>query len=151
MLRRLVEDREAPARLRAAQLADHLVNSSPTLRALARTARQMVLDNAPAASESIRFGCLCYFHPGAAFGAIGGNVCMIEMRGDAIALSFIHGAALPDPEGLLQGRARSKRFVAITGRTDVHNPAVAALVRAAYRPQPAVPSGKKQGKKRGRG
>ena len=97
-----------------------------------RMLRRMVLRTAPEAAESIRFGCLCYFHAGAPYSAIGGNICMIEQRRDgAVALAFIHGAMLPDPDGLLRGRGKAKRFVMIDSLDAADDPRIIALVRAA--------------------
>ena len=118
-------------RLSAAQLADHLALVPPGIRKLVRGLRRIVLGLVPDAAEAIRFGCLCYYHPDAPFGAIGGNICLIEIRRGVPALSFIHGASLADPEGLLHGRGKAKRYLPIARQADVLNPDVAALVRDA--------------------
>jgi hypothetical protein len=101
------------------------------LRDLVVALREMVRDAAPAAVEDIKFHTLCYFKPGCAFGAIGGNVCMIECKRGRVALSFIHGAQLPDPQRLLKGRAQAKRFVELRSLIDVPRAALVDLVRAA--------------------
>ena len=44
------------------------------------------------------------------------------------ALYFIHGASLPDPEGVLTGEGRKGRFVRLAGPATLEEPAVAALL-----------------------
>lgn len=93
--------------------------------------RQFVLKNAPGVIEAIKFNCLCYFKPDQPFGSIGGNVCMISAADDGVRLSFIHGAALPDPGGFLKGTAKSKRYLAIHASADLCRPGIKELLIAA--------------------
>ena len=120
-----------PARLTAAQFADHLALKPPAVRQLLRKVRYVVLKTVPRAAESVKFGCLCYYYPDLPFGAIGGNICLIEVRRGAVALSFIHGARLPDPHRLLKGRGKAKRFISIAHLHLVANPHLIELIRAA--------------------
>lgn len=126
-------------RLSGATLREHLQFESPGVARLVRALRRVVLREAPGAAEGVRFGVLCYYHADAWFGAIGGNICMIEVR-DAgspersrreVRLSFIHGAALPDPAGLLRGRGRSKRHVPVPDEGAAALSALATLIRRA--------------------
>jgi hypothetical protein len=93
----------------------------------------MVFRVAPGASEAVRFNCICYFEAGKHFGAIGGNICMIEAKGDGVRLSFIHGAVLKDPMGLLRGAGKHKRYVEVTSAAVARSEAIALLVRGAAR------------------
>ena len=104
-----------PARLSAARIRDLLALQSPGARRTFRELRRLILTVAPGADETIAFGCPCYSRPGRFFGVIGGNICLIELprRRPLIALSFLHGASLPDPRGLLRGSAKSKRYILI--------------------------------------
>ena len=47
-------------------------------------------------------------------------------------LGFFHGSALPDPAGLLQGTGRRMRHVKLHWGRPVDEPALSALVTAAY-------------------
>ena len=47
-------------------------------------------------------------------------------------VGFFHGASLPDPAGLLQGRGRSMRHVKLRPRVEVNESALEALITAAY-------------------
>jgi hypothetical protein len=101
--------------------------------------RDFVLKNAPEVEEAIKFHSLCYYKPDQPYGAIGGSVCMITPREECVLLSFIHGAALPDPEGLLQGHAKAKRYIAIHRRTELSRPAIRRFLRAAVEYTPDKP------------
>ena len=89
-------------RLHPSQIAGLTASWSEDVRGLARAARTLVLEIAPALSEKVAFHSLCYYKPGAPYGAIGGNVCLLTGKDDHLELAFLHGASLPDPEGLLR-------------------------------------------------
>ncbi len=128
-----------PPRLSASELGDHLLLEPPGVARLVRAVRRAVLREAPDAAEAVKFGVLCYFHAGAWFGAIGGNICMIEVKngkkreggGRAVFLSFIHGALLADPSGLLRGKGRSKRFLPVADARMLARREVRGVLRAA--------------------
>jgi hypothetical protein len=101
-----------------------------------RTLRRAVLAAAPEASEAIKFRVLCYFHDDSYFKSIGGNICMIEVKGDRVVLSFIHGVHLPDPEGLLFGSGKFKRFLRVPDAKTATSAPVTDLIRAAARLRP---------------
>lgn len=47
-------------------------------------------------------------------------------------VGFYHGAELPDPEKLLEGRGRQMRHVKLRPGQEADEPALEALIRAAY-------------------
>ena len=51
---------------------------------------------------------------------------------DHVNVGFFHGAALPDPEGLLQGTGKSMRHVKVKPGLDLDRSALDALIAAAY-------------------
>lgn len=120
-----------PERLSPSQINDHLDSESRDVCGVVRRLRRMVLDAVPDACEGIRYGALSYFRADAPYGSIGGNICMIEIRLGKVALSFIHGASLPDPHGLLRGAGKAKRFVPVATRDAADDPRLIALVRDA--------------------
>lgn len=107
---------------------------------LALELREFVLKAAPQVDEKIAFHALCYYKSGQPYGVIGGNVCVIGPRDDVLHLGFIHGAFLPDPEGLLQGTAKSKRHIEFRSSKDVRCMALRDLIRAAVEYDPASES-----------
>ncbi|HEV2420871.1 MAG TPA: DUF1801 domain-containing protein [Candidatus Acidoferrales bacterium] len=69
--------------------------------------------------------------------------CPVACLGDApfayvnaftlhVNVGFFHGAALPDPARLLQGRGKFMRHVKLTSRTSTNAAALRALIEAAY-------------------
>jgi hypothetical protein len=74
--------------------------------------RNIINGVAPDAVEVIRWGDLGYFHARGG-GLISASICQIEIRTDHIRLAFIHGAFLPDPQDLLSGNQKAKRFIRI--------------------------------------
>jgi hypothetical protein len=105
---------------------------------LALALREFVLEVAPELAETIAFHALCYHKPGYPYGRIGGNVCMIGLRGDCLCLGFIHGAFLPDPDPdtLLQGTGKAKRHIEVRSPKDIRRGALKKLIRAAIAYQP---------------
>ena len=100
--------------------------------------RELVREVAPNVTEAIKFHSLCYFKPGMPYGSIGGNVCGIGEHKGTVYLSFIHGAALPDPERLLQGDGKAMRKIPIRSSADIHRPAIKRLIKASIRYDPRV-------------
>lgn len=88
------------------------------------------------ASEAVKFHVLCYYHADASFGAIGGAICMIEIRKGRVFLSFIHGSRLDDPATRLSGTAKFKRSARVESPAAAADPALRDLVvqAAALRP-----------------
>jgi len=125
-----------PTRLNAAALARHLLGNEPATRRTVRALRNAILAVAPDAAEAIKFHMLCYYHADAFFGSIGGNICMIEIKKGLVLLSFIHGALLPDPAGILFGKGKSKRFARIADPAVAASDRVADLVRASAELRP---------------
>ena len=50
---------------------------------------------------------------------------------NGVGLSFLQGASMPDPEGILEGAGKQNRFVRLASAADLARPEVAALIDAA--------------------
>ena len=120
-----------PLRLSRIALAEHLRGESSAARRTVLALRRTILATAPLAAESIKFHVLAYYHDDAFFKSIGGNICMIEVKKGKVILSFIRGAGLPDPAGLMYGSGKHKRFVEVADAAFAATTEVAALIRAA--------------------
>lgn len=118
-------------RLSKAALHEHLRAESPAVRRTVLALRKAILAAAPQAAEGIKFHVLAYYHDDAFFKSIGGNICMIEVKNGKVILSFIRGAGLPDPAGLMYGSGKLKRFVDVPDVSFAAGDEVAALIRAA--------------------
>jgi len=84
----------------------------PNVRHIALELRNLVAKVCPQATERILSGGLSY-HNAAKGGPVKGAICQIELDGDSVHLSFIHGARLKDPSSLLEGNRLSKLYLQI--------------------------------------
>ena len=114
-----------------------LESLTPEVRRLATALRKVVLRTIPQAKESVLWGGLSYHRPEVG-GRVKGAVCLIGAKRGRVRLDFIHGVRLTDKTGLLQGRQRSKRFVAINDLGDAARPEIAALIREAAALDPST-------------
>jgi hypothetical protein len=92
--------------------------------------RALIRKLVPEAKETVLWGSLSYHRPRVG-GRVKGAVCLITPKTEAVHLGFIHGAALADPAGLLQGTRRAKRFIPVRRISEIDRRALADLVRAA--------------------
>jgi hypothetical protein len=127
--------------LNGGEIAGFLDPHSGDLCDLILELRELVQEVAPEVHEAIKFNALCYYKPGHPYGVIGGNMCMIGARDDCVHLSFIHGAFLPDPGGLLEGSGKAKRHIEIRSAADIRRAAFAKLIRAAVAYSPTEDAG----------
>ncbi len=66
-----------------------------------------------------------FHHPEAGF------VCAIYPRSDHVVLLFEHGAALRDPDGVLEGNGKQTRFLRVRAANEENAARIAALVQQA--------------------
>jgi hypothetical protein len=99
--------------------------------------RDFVRGVVPEVAEAIKFHSICYFKPDMPYGSIGGNVCGIGEHKGKVYLSFIHGASLPDPDGLLQGDGKAMRKIPISSSADIQRSAFERLIIASVHYNPA--------------
>jgi hypothetical protein len=74
--------------------------------------RNIIAAIAPTATETFHRKGFSYYDAERG-GPVSAGICQINLQRDHIRLAFIHGAFLPDPQGLLQGDQQYKRFVKI--------------------------------------
>jgi hypothetical protein len=74
--------------------------------------RNLIASVSSDAVEVIRWGGLSYFHEGRG-GIVSAGICQIGIHEDNVRLAFVHGAFIPDPRHLLEGKQKAKRFVRI--------------------------------------
>jgi hypothetical protein len=115
----------------AKQFAAFIAKFDPEIAKLARSARAALRKRLPTAIEQV--------YDNYNFLAIG--FCTSERTSDCIvslavsakgvALSFYHGAALPDPDNILLGSGKQNRFIRLESVKTLAQPAVEKLIRAA--------------------
>jgi hypothetical protein len=79
--------------------------------------RNIIAGVAADAVEVIRWGGISYFHEGRG-GIVSAGICQIGIHEDHVRLDFIHGIYLSDPQHLLQGSQKVKRFVKLASFDD---------------------------------
>ena len=101
-------------------LAAHIRDCRTELRQLLPHAVEMVYDN-------YNFFVMGYGANERASEAI----LSIAAAANGVGLAFLHGATLPDPQGILQGEGKQNRFIRLPTLEPFQNPAVLALIQAA--------------------
>ena len=101
----------------------------PEVRGLALAARDFVATALPGAEETldetakvIGYG----YGPG-----YKGVVCTLLLSKTGVKLGIAHGAALPDPRQLMQGEGKVHRHVPLRTTSDLKQPGLKALLKAA--------------------
>lgn len=107
-----------------------------TLKDIVFELRNLIAEIAPCATEKILWGGLSYYDASRG-GAVKGGICQIEIHADHVRLSFIHGAFLPDPQGLLQGERLFKRYVRLESYESTPWKALEELIRVSSQLDPA--------------
>lgn len=95
-------------------------------RGIVRALRDFVGRVEPELTESVKWGNGCWLRD--AF-----PVAYTYCGPDFVQFGFVHGSALADPKGLLQGKGRFVRFIVLSSASDIDEPAFAALLRLADR------------------
>ena len=88
----------------------HLQYINPELRDIVMELRSIVAEVTPTAVESTHSRGFSFYHKGQG-GPVSAGICQIGIFRDHIRLGFIHGALLPDPQGLLVGEPKYKKHV----------------------------------------
>ena len=109
-----------------------------SLRDIVFELRNLVAEIAPDATEKILWGGLSYYDASRG-GPVKGGICQIEIHEDHVRLSFIHGAFIADPHGLLQGERKAKRYVRLESYESAPWEALGELVQASAKFDPATP------------
>lgn len=98
--------------LTSAEVERFLWLTPPNIKEIALELRNLVASICPHATERILWGGLSY-HDSVKGGPVKGAICQIEIDRNRLRLSFIHGARLKDPSGLLEGDRLSKRYIVL--------------------------------------
>jgi len=109
---------------------DELLNAyPPEVKELALEARRVILAAIPGIEEMVDATdkVLGYgFGPGYA-----DLICTIILSKSGVKLGIVGSAALPDPDGLLEGTGKRHRYVRCASRADLARPGVQKLLEAA--------------------
>lgn len=113
----------------------HLQQVPPELRDIVLEIRNIVASVAPDATESPHSRGFSYYYKERG-GPVSAGICQIGIFRDHVRLGFIHGAFLPDPDGLLVGEPKYKKHVRIYHYDDAPWEYLRALIKASSRFDP---------------
>jgi hypothetical protein len=113
----------------------HLQYIAPELRDIVLEIRNIVAGIAPGATESQHSRGFSYYDKERG-GPVSAGICQVGIYHDHIRLGFIHGAFLPDPEGMLVGEPRYKKHVRIYHYDEAPWEYLRALIAASARFDP---------------
>jgi hypothetical protein len=111
------------------QFEEHFNFVPQSLFDIALEIRNLVAKIDPNATEVLRRKGIVYFDASRG-GPVSAGICQILIFPDHIRLAFIHGALLPDPENLLGGGSRYKKYVKLTSYENTPWEAVENLIKA---------------------
>jgi len=110
-------------------LEEFLAQYSPVVRELALKTRALILSAFPGALEMVDPPSkIIAYGRGRSYADL---VCAIAPFAAYVNLMFSRGAALPDPDGLLQGSGKRARHVKIATLADLEQPGLRALLEEA--------------------
>ena len=110
-------------------LDDVLTRYPASVQGLARSARTLLLEALPGAQETIDGSApvIGYgYGPG-----YKGLICSLLLSKSGVKLGLAHGAALPDPDHLLEGSGKVHRFVQLRAAGDLRQASLRQLLKAA--------------------
>jgi hypothetical protein len=113
----------------------YLLQVPPQLRDIVLELRNLVARVAPGATERQHSRGFSYYYKERG-GPVSAGICQIMIFSDHVRLAFIHGAFIPDPEGLLVGKEKAKRYVRIDHYEDAPWEYLTGLVEAHSRFDP---------------
>jgi hypothetical protein len=88
----------------------HMQYVSPELRDIVLELRNLVASVAPNATERQHSRGFSYYDKERG-GPVSAGICQIGIYRDHVRLGFIHGAFLPNPQGLLVGEPKYKKHI----------------------------------------
>ena len=100
-----------------------LASLQPPLRPIAESLRRLILETDPDLSESIKWGNPTFERVG--------KVCYLAATKAYVSLGFFNGAALTDPEGIIEGTGKKMRHVKVRVLEDIRSELLSSWVRQA--------------------
>jgi len=113
------------------QLLDYLAAYDPHLSDLTLALREVVLEEAPGAIESIVKGYALAIGFSFTGKPLKDGFCHIVTYSSHVNLGFNRGASLPDPKGILVGKGKSIRHITIHDQDQLEHPAIRRYLQAA--------------------
>ena len=112
-------------------LLTYLAPYDPHVSSLALALRDIVLEEAPAAIESLVNGYAVSIGFSFTGKPLKDGFCHVVTYADHVNLGFNRGAQLPDPNGLLAGTGKSIRHLTFRNHDELERPATRRFLQAA--------------------
>ena len=90
--------------------------------------RNLVVEEAPGATEDIRHGGIVYYFEESG-GPVSAGICGIAIKPDHIRLYFTQGAFIPDRAHLLKGSGKAMRYLELTSFESVPWEEIRVLIK----------------------
>ncbi len=113
------------------QLLDYLAAYDPHISDLTLALREVVLEEAPEAIESIVKSYAVAIGFSFTGKPLKDGFCHIVTYSSHVNLGFNRGALLPDPNRILEGKGKAIRHITINQQSELDNPAVRRYLQAA--------------------
>ena len=97
----------------------------PRLRKIAKALRELILAADPALGESVKWGNPTFERAG--------KVCYLAATKDYVSLGFFNGAALTDPEGIIEGTGKKMRHIKVRDVRDISSELLSSWVQQAVK------------------
>ena len=102
-----------------------IASLEPHLRPIAVTLRRLILDACPDLSESVKWGNPVYEH--------NGKVCYLAATEAYVSLGFFNGAALTDPERIIEGTGKKMRHVKVRDLSAISSQHLVSWIKEAIK------------------
>ena len=113
------------------RLLEYLAPCDPGIAALALALREVVLEEAPEAIESLVNGYAVAIGFSFTGKPIKDGFCHVVTYKNCVNLGFNRGALMADVEGILEGSGKMIRHIRINNHDDLYGPVVRRFLRAA--------------------
>ncbi len=115
----------------AQQLAGFIAKFDPAVARVIRECRTALRRRLPSAVELVNDNCNFFVIGYSPNERASDSIVSLAAAANGVGLSFIWGATLSDPLGLLQGNGKQNRFVRLASAATLATPGVASLIDAA--------------------
>jgi hypothetical protein len=112
-------------------LLSYLASYAPHVSWLTLAVREIVMEEAPGAIESISKGYAVAIGFSFTGKPMKDGFCHVVTYSDHVNLGFNRGALLPDPNRVLEGSGKMIRHLTFRGEEDLHRPFVRRYLQAA--------------------
>ena len=122
------------------RLLSYIASYDPHISSLTLALREVVLEEAPEAIESISRGYALAIGFSFTGKPLKDGFCHIVTYSSHVNLGFNHGARLPDPNGVLIGKGKSIRHITIRNQSELERPFIRRYLQTAIEQVTRPPS-----------